>query len=232
LDPHDQYLAHDGIGPYGKSLRDRYDAEVTFTDRSVGKLLDFVAAQPWGARTAIVVTSDHGEAFGEHKMYFHGFELFENLVRVPLFFVIPGVEPRRIDEPRSALDIAPTMLALFGLEPHDGYRGVSLLPEFYGATPEARDVPLDLPATSDSDRRRGLVVGTKKVVAGHDDSRLVMYDLSADPEEKTPITKGDAHTEMADRYRAFVKTVKDIPPYACKDTSCLNGGYLKKDAGD
>ena len=69
LDPHDQYLPHAGIGPYGNTPRDRYDAEVTFTDVYIGKLLDFVAAQPWGARTAIVVTADHGEAFGEHHQY-------------------------------------------------------------------------------------------------------------------------------------------------------------------
>ncbi len=231
LDPHDQYLAHEGVGPYGKTLRDRYDAEVTFTDTYVGKLIDFVSAQPWGARTAIVITSDHGEAFGDHKMFGHGFELFDNLVRVPLFFVIPGAAPRHIDQPRSALDLAPTMLALFGLPPRDAYRGTSLVPELYGAKPEPRDVALDLPATSDNDRRRALVSGSKKIVAGHDDGYLVMYDLATDPDEKTPIVKGDEHAEMAARYRAFVKTVTDVPPYACKETTCLNGAYLKKDGG-
>ena len=49
LDPHDRYMPHEGIGPYGETSRDLYDAEVTFTDGYVGKLLDFIAAQPWGA---------------------------------------------------------------------------------------------------------------------------------------------------------------------------------------
>ena len=49
LDPHDKYMPHEGIS-YGKTLRDKYDAEVTYTDQYIGKLLDFVAAQPWAAR--------------------------------------------------------------------------------------------------------------------------------------------------------------------------------------
>ena len=117
LDPHDQYISHekDGIPPYGKTLRDRYDAEVLFTDRYLGKLLDFIANKPWSKRTVIIVTADHGEAFGEHNMFSHGFELWENLVRVPMFFVVPGVAPRRIDTPRSAIDLAPTITELLGV---------------------------------------------------------------------------------------------------------------------
>jgi choline-sulfatase len=170
LDPHDQYLAHDadGIPPYGPKLRDRYDVEVTFTDRHIGKLLDFIESKDWGKRTAIIVTADHGEAFGEHNQYSHGFELWENLVRVPYFFVIPGVPAKHIDVPRSGIDLAPTILELLGVAPTPelALEGTSLVPEITGkATPEERDVILDLPMTSDNDKRRGLVRGTKKIVA-------------------------------------------------------------------
>jgi choline-sulfatase len=58
MDPHDQYKSHEPEVPaWGKALRDRYDGEVTFTDRYIGKLLDFVASRPWGARTAIIVSA-------------------------------------------------------------------------------------------------------------------------------------------------------------------------------
>ncbi len=115
LDPHDRYLPHEGIGPYGKTGRDAYDGEVTYTDQYIGKLLDFVAKQEWGARTAFIVTGDHGEAFGEHHQFVHGFELWQNLVRVPLLFVVPGATPRHIDNPTSAIDLAPTILDLYGV---------------------------------------------------------------------------------------------------------------------
>src|SRR5579859_7481860 len=46
LDPHDQYMRHEGID-WGRAPRDRYDGEITYTDRYVGRLLDFIAARAW-----------------------------------------------------------------------------------------------------------------------------------------------------------------------------------------
>jgi arylsulfatase A-like enzyme len=231
MDPHEQYKSHEPLVPaYGKTLRDRYDAEVTFTDIYVGKLLDFIASRPWGARTAVIVSADHGEAFGEHDQYLHGFELWQNLVRVPLLVSVPGATPRAVDAPRSAIDLAPTILDLFGLPPEPTFEGKSLVPELFGAAAEPRDVILDLPATSDSDRRRGIVHGHMKIIAFGDDKLFQVFDLDDDPTEEHPITKGDEYADMLSRYRAFERTVKDVPPYSCKD-GCLNRAYLKKDGG-
>jgi choline-sulfatase len=234
MDPHDQYKSHEPeIPAWGKTIRDRYDGEVTFTDKYVGALLDFIASRPWASRTAIVVSADHGEAFGEHGQYSHGFELWENLVRVPLFFVVPGAMPRRIDAPTSAVDLAPTLLDLFGLPVEPTFEGVSLVPELFGAPAVERDVVLDLPATSDSEPRRALVHGREKLVASGDGKPVrvfQLFDLDADPTEEHPITKGDEFHAMVDRFKSFEKTVKDIPPYSCRE-GCLGGAYLKKDAG-
>jgi len=229
LDPHDQYISHekDGIPPYGKTLRDRYDAEVTYTDRYIGKLLDFVAERSWGKRTAIVVTADHGEAFGEHNQFNHGFEVWENLVRVPMFFVFPGATPRTIDTPRSAIDLAPTILEIFGVPPDPGFEGRSLIKEIYGAPAEERDVVVDLPMTSDNDKRRAIVHGKEKIVAYGKDELLRLYDLEGDPAEATAITRGPAFDAMAARYRAFAKTVKEVAPSACS-VGCLNREYANK----
>ncbi len=228
LDPHDQYVSHeaDGIPPYGKTLRDRYDAEVTFTDRQIGKLLDFIAQQPWADRTALLVTADHGESFGEHNQFAHGFELWENLVRVPMFFVVPGAAPRKIDAARSALDLAPTICELFGVPPDPGFEGQSLVPELFGAPATPRDVVLDLPMTSDNDKRRALVHGDFKMIGFGKEESLRLYDVAKDPEEKAPLGRRDAAwDDMATRYRATSKAVKEVPPYGCGET-CLNRAYL------
>ncbi len=240
LDPHDMYVSHekDGIPPYGPKLRDKYDAEVTYTDRYIGKLIDFVESKPWGKRTIIVVTADHGEAFGEHNQFAHGFELWENLVRVPMFFVVPGLSPKRIDVPRSAIDLAPTILELLGVDAKasaDGgvleLEGKSLVAEMSGKQPPAeRDVVLDLPMTSDNDKRRALVRGSLKIIAYGKEEALRLYDLAVDPEEKSPITKGEAFEDMARRYRELSKSIREVPPYAC-GPSCLNRAYAKSGAG-
>ncbi len=235
LDPHDQYQSHekDGIPPYGNKLRDRYDGEVTFTDQWVGKLLDFVASKPWGKRTVILVTADHGEAFGEHGGYRHGFEIWEHLVHVPLFVVAPGAEPRRIDEPRSGIDLAPTILEFLGVPPEGAFEGKSLVGEIYGDKPEPRDVLVDLPMTSNNDKRRALIHGKWKMIGFGKAEALQLFDLEADPKEEQPIRKGDDFDQMAARYRAASKGVEEIPAYGCRD-ECLNGGGVKrkKDIGD
>jgi arylsulfatase A-like enzyme len=212
LDPHDQYMPHEGIGPYGKSARDKYDAEVTFVDQHVGKLLEFVDQQPWGKDTAVIVSSDHGEAFGEHKMHRHGFEIYEMLVRVPLMIRAPGITPRRIDTPRSAMDLPKTILELTGAPPEPSFQGTSLVPEMYGKPAEERDVIVDLPRTSDNDRRRALIHGKYKLLSFGDDDAYGLYDVVADPLEKDDLKRKDKalFEEMKKRYKGAA--LKDICP--------------------
>jgi arylsulfatase A-like enzyme len=218
LDPHDQYMRHPGVELFGKRARNLYDGEVTYTDQHIGKLLDFVSQQPWAARTAIIVSADHGEVFGEHGQYRHAFELWEPLVRVPLMFVIPGAEARRIDVRRSAIDLAPTILDLMGVSP-EGMEGTSLVPEIYGKTsPEPRDIVIDLPRTSDSDRRRAIIHDHYKLIAYGDDARYEVYDIDADPEESQSLQRTDRekYDEMVALYKEKRKDIQDVGPYACR----------------
>ncbi len=213
LDPHDKYQPHAGI-EYGHAIRDLYDVEVTFTDQHIGKLLDFVAAQPWGDRTAVVLSADHGEAFGEHGQFRHGFELWDVLTHVPMMIRAPGIVPRRIDEPRSAIDIAPTILDLFGVEKDPAMEGRSLVPELYGDDGPDRDVILDLPRTSDSDRRRALIRGDHKLVALGDDDAFQLYDLAGDPREDRDVKwKARAtYDAMKAAYEAWSLRIPSICP--------------------
>jgi arylsulfatase A-like enzyme len=225
LDPHDQYMRHEGID-WGKKERDRYDGEVTFTDRYVGKLLDFIATKPWAPRTVIIITSDHGEEFQEHNMRAHGFEIWETLTHVPLMILAPGVKPRHVDTPRSDVDLAPTILDVYGLPPEPSFAGTSLVKEVYGATVEPRDVVVDLPMTSDNGKRRALIRGNLKLLCFDTDSFCKLFDVVKDPLERDPLPKDDTWKDMHDRYMAYVKTLHEIPPYACTG-DCLNSQYRR-----
>jgi arylsulfatase A-like enzyme len=213
LDPHDEYREHEGID-WGKAPRDLYDGEVTFTDRHVGKLLDHVAAEPWGARTAILVSADHGEAFGEHGRKHHGFEIWDELVHVPLLVRVPGVAPRRVDAARSAIDLAPTILELAGVPKDPTMEGTSLVPELRGASPPARDVVVDLPRTSNSDRRRALVRWPWKLYAFGDDDAFQLFDLEQDPGEQRNAAWGrPAELEqMRDAYKSWNRKIPAVCP--------------------
>lgn len=227
LDPHDEYIAHAEFPAWGKSQRARYDAEVQYTDQYLGKLFAFIASKPWGKRTLVIVTADHGEAFGEHKQWRHGFELWEPLVRVPLFVYAPGMTAKRIAAPRSCIDLAPTILDVFGVAVPANLRGRSLVSEWSGAELPELPVVLDLPATSDGGRRRGVIKGSRKVVAIEKDAFLKVFDLTADPAEESPISPKDPRfAEARALYKATVAGIEDRDPTKCHD-ECLGGGYLR-----
>ena len=119
---------------------------------------------------------------------------------------------------RSHLDLAPTILELMGVSP-EGMEGKSLVPELYGrTTPEPRDVIVDLPRTSDSDRRRAIIHDHYKLIAFGDDSYYQVFDIDADPEESQSLAKTDRakFDEMVALYQAKKKEIKDVGPYACR----------------
>ncbi len=94
-----------------------YDGEIRRVDHYFGQVLDRLAAR--AGRTAVVVTSDHGEEFQEHGSLDHfAGKLFEENVRVPLILWAPRLAAspagRRVAAPVSGLDVVPTLLALAG----------------------------------------------------------------------------------------------------------------------
>ncbi|HVJ93971.1 MAG TPA: sulfatase [Labilithrix sp.] len=236
MDPHDEYKPHRESAHLrpetgARRARDLYDEEVFFTDLWIGKLLDFVESQPWSNRTAIVVTADHGEAFGEHGVTRHAHEVWEELVHVPLFFYVPGATSRVVEATRGHVDLAPTFVELLGAKDMPTLPGTSLVPEITGQTPAVeaedaiRDVIVDLPEDDYNERRRALIHGRTKLIAFGEDVRFALYDLDADPREDKDLVreKPELYAEMRRRYREACSKIKDVPP---------RGGIPRKSKND
>ena len=105
FEPHAPY----GDAASGRPLSDRYDDEIAEADRQVGRLLDGLGAAR--AETLIVVTADHGEAFGEHGEIGHSLFVYDTTLHVPLILQGPGAARGLLPNPVSLVDIAPTVLA-------------------------------------------------------------------------------------------------------------------------
>jgi arylsulfatase A-like enzyme len=213
MDPHHDYHSHEAAPQWGKKSRDRYDQEVWYTDQQLQKLFDFVESQPWGARTAIMVTADHGEAFGEKNLLKHAFEVYEVLVRVPLFVYVPGVQGRRVPRWRSHIDLVPTIYELMGVQRPEGLPGTSLVPELLGETAPQRPIICDLPADVLNVRHRALIdeEGYKLIAFGRD-VRYELYNVREDPEEKQNLYKKDpARAEaMTRRYKELSAAIPSV----------------------
>src|SRR6266540_2918260 len=163
LDPHKQYLEHHGFSKFGPRARDLYDGEVAFTDFHIGRVLEALDASPLANRTVVILTGDHGEAFGEHGEFFHGTEVWDEIVHVPLLIRVPGAKPRRIARRVSHVDIAPTIMDLAGLPPDPGARGESLAPELFGTELPERPILIDQPRNPHYRPKRAFIEGAFKL---------------------------------------------------------------------
>ncbi len=103
-----------------------YDGEVAYTDDAVGRLLDGLVRRGLNQNTIVVLTSDHGEEFGEHGSWEHGHSHYDELLHVPLVVRAPGVEARVVSEPVGLMDVAPTLCSLAGIAAGDTFRGRDL----------------------------------------------------------------------------------------------------------
>mgnify|MGYP000944365037 CR=1 FL=1 len=186
LDPHAQYVAHPGEKSFGDGQEDLYDGELHFTDKQIGRLLDELVRLPGGERTIVVITSDHGDAFGEHGFFGHAVALAKEVIHVPLIFYIPDNPPRQIGGAVSNLDALPTVAALTGIDVSDlSFEGKSLVPQiFYGKEEPDRAVFAE---TNYPNPLRAAVTSKWKLIYNMKGNFHELYDLTKDPLEKTNV---------------------------------------------
>ena len=189
LDPHSPY---NSAGPRPTPF-DGYIAEIGLVDEQIARLRVALEARQFDRRTCLIVTSDHGEAFGEHGLTWHAKSLYDELVHVPLIISAPGVAARRIDDRVSLIDLGPTILDLFGVSTPGHYMGQSLTGYLRGESPT-----LDRPIVAEGRLKRSLITpeGYKVIHDTRTGSRET-YDLIGDPGE----TKNLFGEERADGAR-------------------------------
>jgi glucan phosphoethanolaminetransferase (alkaline phosphatase superfamily) len=180
-DPHDHYVPNDKFD-FGDTLHDRYDAEIAYTDYWVGQLLQHLDASGMADETAVIVLGDHGDEFWEHRYRWHRVRLYDETVRVSLIMRVPGGDRSKIVHSAvSVVDIAPTVLDLFGLSTTSALTGTSLVPAAYGgALPEDRVVFMASPQY----KTYAAVAGEKKLILNQDANLIEYYDLARDPAEQ------------------------------------------------
>jgi arylsulfatase A-like enzyme len=111
LTPHRQRFAN------GRTSRDRYDGAITYVDSILGQLFQELARRGELDRTLVILTSDHGEAFGEHDETGHGGGLYLPAVHIPLIVRYPPRFPAgsRRAEPVTIADVPATILDVLGM---------------------------------------------------------------------------------------------------------------------
>lgn len=181
-DPHAPYAP-----PEGFRDADPYRGEVAFADSQVGRLLAAWAARP-GAST-VAVTSDHGEAFGEHGEESHGLFVYDTTLHVPLLLRGPAIPAGlRVAAPVGIVELPETLADLVGAA---GALPRSSLARFWRSRPGAEAAQAPLYAETLAPRLdfgwselRSLRESRYKYVRA---PRPELYDLESDPGERSNV---------------------------------------------
>jgi arylsulfatase A-like enzyme len=114
---------------FGSGSEGMYQSAVLWTDDAVRRIREALDDAETLDRSIVVLTSDHGETFGEHGVHGHARNVLTPVIHVPLIFRFPfSVEALRVPSQVRSLDIAPTVLDLAGLPTPEKFEGTSLVP--------------------------------------------------------------------------------------------------------
>ncbi len=114
---------------FPKSQIGLYDGEIAYTDFQVGKILGDLKLAGVLDKTLVVITGDHGEAFGEHGEFGHALFCYEENLKVPLIFYNTRLFPagNRVPGRVNLVDIMPTLLDLYGITYPGNMHGTSFI---------------------------------------------------------------------------------------------------------
>ena len=188
--------------------RHRYEAEIVYFDRELGRFLDGLATMNLIDDSLIVFTTDHGESLGEHDYWFsHGQTVYRDLVHVPFIVRYPvgATRPRtelvgeyqRVNALVGHLDVLATVAAAFGL-PAPPTHGANLFEE---ELPTGRLIPQHLRGPGAANRWESLTDARWRLIKQPDG--VFLYDLSTDPGEEVNLAESNAEQvrELEARYR-------------------------------
>jgi arylsulfatase A-like enzyme len=201
---------------------DAYDGALAYVDRQIGELLDAFERRDLLNNTVVIITSDHGEEFGEHGIYEHGYSLYRAGLHVPFLIVAPGRVPvgQRLTTPVSLRDLAATVADLAGLKAGSPFPGTSLAglwaPGAVLRTPDDFPSPVlsEVSASpgqpewfpSSKGPMSSLVVDGLRYIR-NGDGRAELYDLDRDPEERQDLAGLAEHQPSLAAARARLRAL-------------------------
>jgi arylsulfatase A-like enzyme len=178
-------------------IRSLYDGEIAFTDEAIGRLMAGLRERGLTENTLIVFLADHGEEFFEHHGFEHGHTLYDELIRVPLVFSLPGALPENQRVPRQVrlVDVMPTILDVLGISPWTQVEGTCILPLMTGQGEQTHTAGQLLPpeaafseAILYTGEKKSLSMYPWKIIYNMQEDKIACFNLAGDPGETTDLS--------------------------------------------
>lgn len=205
-------IPHDDIFPLPEWIN-LYDSNLQYGDWAVGRIEESLREAGLLDSTVLIVTSDHGEGFGEHGFVWHGTGVHDELSHIPLLIRFPGGQVSgRLSSLSETVDLLPTIFDLFRLSyPRDQVQGRSLLGCIAGSESGVRDYAFTRAAQHHD---KYMMRGSEHALLlwGNGEWRT-LYDLRTDPKQNRNVI--DEQPEIADamaaKFEEFAKAQR-VPP--------------------
>jgi arylsulfatase A-like enzyme len=212
-DVHAPYARRD---PHREGLIDDYDSEIAHVDENVGQLLRELDAFRLAQPLLVIVTSDHGESFGEHGFYLHANSLFLNEVHVPLIFSWRGTIPAgvRIKAPVTNAALPATVMDLVGNGDGSVFPGSSLARTWSGdrAVEDRSDVLAEIAQQPFVPEKAPVYHGWMKSILTaewhfmeHEKFGSQLYAWRSDPGELNDVAKRPDLQDVVNRFRSQLR---------------------------
>lgn len=203
-------------------LASLYDAEVAAFDAQLRIQLDELRERGVLDNAIVAITADHGEEFYEHNQMGHGRSLYNELIHIPLLFIVPDTSAATVREPVSLVDVAPTILALVDQPVPPTFEGRSLV-GLLGRSPmverlRSMGIPvggrLAPPCLFELERNSaqfdlrqhtaGIIKGSTKLLQKQTGEEL--YELASNPSEVAVLARADG--DRAATLRAQLEDIR------------------------
>ena len=197
---------------------DAYDGAIAYMDEHIGQLLDEMQERGLGDNTLIVITSDHGEAFGEHGTFRHARSLYREEIYVPLIFRMPGQIPSglHVSQPVTNAALPATVMDIIGNDEGKSFPGVPLTHLWQASEPGSNwAMPLAemkhrpwLPESAPLSRgtMRSLISPEWHYIE-NDGLGSELYDWANDPEESNNLSETSEGQVIVDEFRDSLQTI-------------------------
>jgi len=221
------------------SMEELYEADIMAFDYYFGKFIEYLRTKKVYKKSLIVFTSDHGEEFYEHKGWFHGHSLYNEMIKVPLIIKFPNNKYKDlcIQENVGVMDILPTLMDYLKIKNSNKIDGISLMPLVKGKTIKRKILVSSTTSCYMSPilpKKIALFFKNYKMIYNFDLSRtgketyqkfgvppdtakIELFDLTSDPNETKNLYH--KHTRLVKKLQKELSSIIKIVKYNLKQKS-------------
>jgi arylsulfatase A-like enzyme len=194
-----------------EAQQDMYDGALAWLDSVLEELFDSLESRGLLENSVLIVTSDHGEAFGVHGRLGHGANVYHELIHVPLIISFGDRTPagRRIADEVTLADLPATILDLIDIEKHE-VPGQSLATAWDPANPRVPTSPIIAYENTGSAMGSLILSGWHYIRATN--GREELFDLDSDPGEQRDLAPDTTFAVRLAQMRVAMDSVLTISP--------------------